>query len=189
VVVVRKKLLSPAGFLLALLLFALPFVAVSCDAGAAGSFDVSYTGVDLATGTKPSIEASGALAPSGGGPVDPADAPDPGVHVLAILTAALLVVGIGTVLLRRARRRRFAAAGVAVAAGALLISTELTAMAHLRAPAQRVIESQAPGTNDGMAAALDEVIQTRIGFWLVLAVLILIIVLNLAMAARAWVRQ
>jgi hypothetical protein len=188
-VLVVRKLASPAGFLLALLFFALPFVAVSCDAGAAGSFDVSYTGVDLATGTKPSIEASGALAPSGGGPVDPSDAPDPGVHVLAILTAALLLVGIGTMLLRRARRRRFAAAGVAVAAGALLVSTELTAMAHLRAPAQRVIESQAGDTTDGMAAALDEVIQTRFGFWLVLSVLILIVVLNLAAAARAWVRQ
>lgn len=184
-----RKLLSPAGFLLALLLFALPFVAVSCDAGEAGSFDVSYTGFDLATGAKPSIAASGDLAPSGGGPIDPSDAPDPGVHVLAILTAALLVLGIGTALLRSARLRRFVAAGVGVVAGTLLVATELTAMARLRAPVQRVIEAQVPGTTEGMPAALDQVIQTRPGFWLALSALILVVLLNLAVAARAWVRQ
>jgi hypothetical protein len=180
---------SPAGFALALLFFVLPFVAVSCDAGQAGSFDVSYSGFDLATGAQPSISASGSLAPAGGGPIDPGNAPDPGVHLLAILTAVFLLAGLVISLFGPVRIRLVGIAGAAVAAGGLLIWTEATAMSQLRTPVQNAILSQVQGTTEGMDAALDDAINTRIGFWLALAALILVLVFTVGVAVRNWVRK
>lgn len=70
------RLLSPAGFGLALLLFLLPFLTVSCDVSGSGTVDGSavssaaaqldhatftatYTGMDLLTGGNPDITAIG----------------------------------------------------------------------------------------------------------------------------------
>jgi hypothetical protein len=185
-----RRLLNPAGFGLALLFFALPFVAVSCDAGQAGSIEVSYTGVDLATGATPGITATGGLSASAGGPAaDAGDAPNPGVQVLAILTAVTLVAGAGTSLLQPARARLLATAGAAVAAGGLLVSTELVAMAKLRTPVGNLIEAQFPDTTAGLGGVLDDAIQTRVGFWLALAALALVLAGNIGVSVRAWVRQ
>jgi hypothetical protein len=185
---VLRKLVSPAGFALALLCFPLPFVAVSCDTGA-GSFEVTYSGLDLATGSAPSVSATGGLAQTGGGPIDAGSAPDPDVHLLGILTAVLLLAGIGTVLIRPVRARMLSTAALAGSAGALLVSTELVAMSQLRPPVRNVIESQFPDTTVGIDAALDGAISTRIGFWLALSALILVLLFTIAVAVRTWLRK
>ena len=54
---------------------------------------------------------------------------------------------------------------------------------------RKVIEAQVPDTTVGMDAALDDVIHTRIGFWLALVALILVLLVNIGVTVRAWVRQ
>src|SRR5689334_8394624 len=53
------RLISPAGFLLALVFFLLPFAAVSCEVPGAGSVEASYTGVDLITNGEPTTTTTG----------------------------------------------------------------------------------------------------------------------------------
>jgi hypothetical protein len=140
-----RKLISPAGFVLALLFFVLPFATVSCDAGTAGRVEASYSGLDLATGSTPPIEATGGLHADNGGPFQDGDAaPDPGVELFAILTAALLVAGVATSAIGLARVRHLAAVGAALAAGLLLFVTENVALSRLKPLVRNVVETQFP---------------------------------------------
>jgi hypothetical protein len=185
---VLRKLVSPAGFALALLFFLLPFIAASCDGGDAGSINASYSGFDLATGAQPTITASGQFAQSGGA-TDLSSILDLGVGALAIITAVLLMAGLAITLFAPVRLQLFATLGTVVTAGALLIWTEAAAMSHLRDLVRKVIQTQVPGVTEGMDAALDDAIGTRVGFWLALAALALVLLTNLAIAVRNWVRQ
>ena len=72
------RLLSPAGFGLALLLFLLPFATVSCSAAEEGipvHLDYTYTGLDLVTGGGPDIDGT-MPDPEGGQPIVVRTTPD-----------------------------------------------------------------------------------------------------------------
>jgi amino acid transporter len=159
------RLLSPAGFGLALLLFLIPFATVSC--GVEGEHvDATFTGLDLVVGGQPSIsgpnidaEAEAQLAA-----VFQEDyAPLP----LVIVAAVLLLVGMALALIPVRRIRALASAGTAVLAVIMLAIA---------------IFVQAPGRADAamdkfrVAAALEETIQTTtspaFGFWLVTLLLL-----------------
>jgi hypothetical protein len=132
--VTRKVLraLSPAGFLLTLLCFALPFVTVSCDApggygrSAPGGF-TSYTGFDLATGEAPDVDPQH-LRPAA---EQRDDRFDPQPFAIAALLA--LVAGIVTVVIRETAVRRIAAALCAGAAGAMLLANQAVTEALVEA--------------------------------------------------------
>ncbi|MGW1677070.1 hypothetical protein [Saccharopolyspora sp. NPDC002376] len=60
----RRKAISPAGFLLVMLCFGLPFVTVSCESSV-GSISAEITGWDLVFGGKATTTATGDFAPTG----------------------------------------------------------------------------------------------------------------------------
>ena len=184
-----RRLASPVGFLLALLFLLLPFVAASCEAPGLGSVEVSYTGVDLATGGKPTVHTEGDLTSEHGAPVPTADdAPRAGAQALAIITVALLVAGLGISLAPVVRIRTFGAIGASVAGGALLIVTEAMAQSNLK-PAvadgvQRLLADK-PGdvaVDPTLAGRnLDDLVHSQIGFWLSLVAAILVLLVNVTM--------
>src|SRR5689334_22022375 len=93
--VLLPRLISPAGFLLALAFFLLPFAAVSCEVPSVGSVEASYTGVDLITGGDPSTTTTGEFTSDSSSPVKKDDpVPKTDVQVLAIITAVLLAAGL-----------------------------------------------------------------------------------------------
>lgn len=179
---VLRKLLSPAGFLLALVFFALPFAAVSCEDAELGSVDLSYSGVSLVTGAEPRVEIVDKAGSLGDDTATRPPPPQPDVQPLAGVTIALVLAGIGTALIRPARLRTLAAGAAAALAGLLLVITELVALDRLDTEVARLVGRVETFTD------LD-VVHTRIGFWLALGALVTVLVTNIAVAARAWVRQ
>jgi hypothetical protein len=115
--------------------------------------------------------------------------PEPGVQVLAITTAVLAAAGLGTGLLRRTRLRLLGGAGAAVLTGVLLVITESLAYARV-ASGLRESATQAQtalGVDVRNAADLDlidEIVQTRWGFWLSLTTLGLVLLANLGLLLR-----
>jgi hypothetical protein len=190
-----RRLVSPVGFLLALLFLLLPFTAASCDAPGLGSLEGSYTGVDLVTGGDPTITTDGELTRENGAPIPtPQEAPRPEVQILAIVTVAVLVAGIGVSLTPVVRIRTLGAIGAAAAGAALLISTEAAAQSHLK-PAvsdglQRVLANR-PGeafpSFNLTGQNLDELVHTEIGFWLSLIAAILVLLVNAGFLVSSWI--
>jgi hypothetical protein len=176
------RLTSPVGFLLALVFLLLPFVAVSCDAPGLGSAEVSYTGLDLATGGQPSVTTEGELTRENGAPVPTADsAPRAGVQALAIITVALLVLGLVISLAPVLTVRRFGAMGAAVAAGTMLIVTQAVAQSHLKPDLilglQRLLADK-PGDLPATGTSVDDLVHSRFGFWLSLIAVLLVLLFN-----------
>jgi len=158
--------------------------AISCTDPALGYLDVSYTGLDLATGGTPTVsleDPSGSLTTTGVD-ADTDSPPEPGVQVLAIITAAVTAAGLGTIAIGSARLRMAVTGAIAAVAGVLLSITELVALANLDSEIRARVRIQFP-TFD-----LD-VVHPRIGFWLSLTALALVMVVNIAVAVRSWVRQ
>jgi hypothetical protein len=178
------RLASPVGFGLALLFFLLPFVAVSCEAPGLGSVEITYTGVDLATGGKASVDTVGDVGSVSAPPVqDNEDAPQPDVQVLAIVTVALLAIGLGVSLAPLvARTRLLGAGGAAVLGGALLIVTEAVARSNLssalREAAAKEVDKPGDVPFNLSGSLLDDMVRTRIGFWLSLTAVILVLLFN-----------
>jgi hypothetical protein len=180
------RLASPVGFLLALLFFLLPFVAVSCEAPGLGSAEISYTGVDLATGGEPTVKTEGDLTSELGAPVPKKDtAPDPGGQLLAIVTVALLVIGLGVSLVPVARTRLLGAVSTAVAGGTLLIITEASVQSNLITALTDAARKEASTNPDGnplninmTSGIFDNMVQSRVGFWLSLIAIILVLLFN-----------
>lgn len=156
----------------ALLLFLLPWVTVSC----AEQTLITMTGVDLATGrvtmTNPMTGVS--ENPPGAGESD----------MLVIVGALLILLSLGaTFLLGRRTGALAAMAGSAAAAAALAYTVLVRVPDSARAGAT----AGGTGANQGMSdAQIAEMIRVNIeiGFWLVLAALAAAIVLNL-LAMRA----
>jgi hypothetical protein len=189
------RLASPVGFLLALLFFFLPFVAVSCDVPGVGSAGASYTGLDLVTNGRASVELSGAFEDLKN--ADPrndtkvqvpkeADSADTGVQALAIITVALLAIGLGVSLVPVLRTRMVGAMAAAVAGGALLITTEAVAQSNLEST---LIDStrQSIATNPGDSpinfngltdSLFADMVHSRYGFWFSLVAVILVLLYN-----------
>ncbi|OLF18672.1 hypothetical protein [Actinophytocola xanthii] len=195
-----SRLASPAGFALVLLLFLLlPFLSVSCDVPGMGKIGADYTGAHLALGDEPEAQVppeladlgeelqSGDGAESGDGESQPP--PDPGVQVLAIVTAVLMAAGIATVLISRTRTRLLGAAGVAALAGALVVVTQVVGQSNLteqlRENARELGDVEGEG---GLGSSPDdligEMIHTEVGFWLSLVGLVLIALVSLAFVVK-----
>ncbi len=150
---------SPAFLGIALLVFLLPFLAVSCDVpGGYGRMTpggtTTYSGLSLALGTPPSINE---------GHLRPADEQQPdelGVQLFVLLAAA----GVAAALALAAARRWWPVAGIATAAAVSLIIGELLARSSL---VDRVATQAALPFPDGKSAGDYVVIGN--GFWLALA--------------------
>jgi hypothetical protein len=115
--------------------------------------------------------------------------PDPGGQVLAIITAVLAIAGIGTGLLRRARWRLLGGAGAAGLTAVLLVITESVAYSQVTSGLRESASTAQLGL--GVAAGnaadldlIDEIVQTRSGFWLSLALLGLVLLTNLGLLLR-----
>jgi hypothetical protein len=197
------RLLSPAGFGLALLLFLLPFVTVSCDVSgskvdvvpAAGSsaaampdpatFTATYTGLALLTGGDPNLAAP-TIGPDGKTQTEQVD-PDTTAQLeqalgsfssaqpLAIVAALVIFVGMVAALFAPSRLRVPSSAAAAVAALALLLVEVL-----VLAPNQ-VGDSDLARTL-GNAAKLST--RPAVGFYLVVAVLVGVLALQFVLANR-----
>lgn len=179
--------LARAAKILALLLFLLPWVTISCspqalsqgggpDAAAmAGAGDVTIaraTGTQLAMGTVVATNPN----PSASPPPNPFDRPN-----YAIMGGALLIMLslAATFLLKGSRGAIAAAGGCALAAAALCYAMLVQVPAAVRA-------SFAGGGGGAGASPLDPLelarliqVKVEIGFWLTIAALVAAVVLNL----------
>ena len=175
----RSRLVSPAGFALVLLLFLfMPFLSVSCDVPGEGSIGVDYNGAQLAVGAEPAVEIPQGLEDMArdlpGSAESDQPPPDPGVQVLAIIVAVVLVAGAALPfvprLAGRVRWRMFGGAAVALVVGVLMIVTQAVARSNLTA--QLTDDAHALGDDVPSAADIsDQLIHTEVGFWLSLVVL------------------
>jgi len=170
------RLVSPAGFALVLLLFLfMPFLSVSCDVSGTGSIGVGYNGAELAAGAHPQVEVPKGLedmaAQLPGAPGSGKPPVEPGVQVLAILVAVVLVAGAALPfvprLVHQLKQRMFGGAAVAVVAGGLLITTQAVAQSNVTD--QLADDARQVGTDD-----VGPIIHSEVGFWLCLVVLLVI---------------
>lgn len=170
------RLVSPAGFALVLLLFLfMPFLSVSCDVSGTGSIGVSYNGTQLATGAHPAVKVPAGLedmaAQLPGAPGSGRPPVEPGVQLLAILVAVVLVAGAALpfvpLLAHQVRHRMFGGAAVAVVAAALMITTQAVAQSNVTD--QLADDARQVGTTD-----VSPIIHSEVGFWLALVVLLVI---------------
>jgi len=153
---------------IALLLFVLPWVTVSC----ADQTFVSLTGVDLATG-----HVSMMAAPMGGPSLT---APTEHPNLFVILAALLIVAGLVLTFVLRGAKGAMAAAGCAALAALLLAYTMFV---EIQAKARADAAASAGGSGSGAPPPeqLAELIRVniQIGFYLCLAALIAAVVLDL----------
>ncbi|MFG1646401.1 hypothetical protein ACGFMK_39530 [Amycolatopsis sp. NPDC049252] len=181
--------ITPAGFLLALLLFLfLPCLAASCDTPDGTRTEVSYSGADLVTGQQKITGVDGlGLTPAQRTAVaDKFDMPAL-VQVLAIVAGVLLVLGLGTALLRTPKARALTAVVVSGAGAVLLVVTEVFALGNLTDNA-RLISATVSSLSSGQGTnAEDEAVaavELRLGFWLSVSLLLLVFLLNVFVALR-----
>lgn len=181
-----RRLVSPAGFLLALVFFLLSFASVSTDAGVFGSLEGSYTGLDLTFNGAPSMSGTGALAnqPQADS-VDSAENVPASSQILAVITALLLLGGLIATLkpMPAAAARARGPGGViglSVVAIALLVITEMVFSSRMRSALAEALQGTA---NFGVTGST----QTGLGFWL--ALLTLVLVFGFAVGNVLWDRM
>ncbi|MFG1921892.1 hypothetical protein [Cryptosporangium sp. NPDC048952] len=123
-----RRLVSPAGFLLALLCFGFPFLTVSCDLPD-GSVRLHASGVNLVADTAPTVEGAGRQSDDAGIASSDAVSWDDMSAVgrtLVRASAALTVVALGLSLVRRNRIWPVAAGVAAALAGVTLVAGTIT---------------------------------------------------------------
>ncbi len=182
------KLLSPTGFVLVAMTFALPFVVVSCDVGNGAKATATYTGIGLARGSDAKVRATPEFADimADGGPIGrrtPTGTSLDGLSVfpiaeqpLFLAVAGLLLVGLASEALRNRVARATAATSAAGCAAIVFIYAEQAA----RSAALVVVESGGSGPNQLDADQLkDLAIRTGYGFWIGLAILLVLTAGNL----------
>ncbi|MEA5359951.1 hypothetical protein VA596_10415 [Amycolatopsis sp., V23-08] len=181
--------ITPAGFLLALLLFLfLPCLAASCDAPDGTRTEVGYSGADLVTGQQKITGVDGlGLTPAQQAAVaDKFDMPVL-VQVLAIVAAVLLVLGLGTALLRTPKARALTAVVVSGTGAVLLVVTEVFALGNLTDNA-RLISATVSSLSSGQGTSVEDeavaAVELRLGFWLSVSLLLLVFLLNVLVALR-----
>lgn len=172
-----SRLLSPAGFLLFLLCFLLPFVAVSCDAGPEGELSISYTGLDLLTNDEPTVVITGSFADlrSGVEAGTSSDNPPPlGVAPFAAATVGIGVLGLASVALPTFRRRLYGGLLLAVLGLAALVTTQW--VSRTRLVRELKVGSSGDGTSGDFTGALtpESLLNNRAGFSLALLCLVLV---------------
>lgn len=193
---VLSRLASPAGFGLVLLLFfVLPFLSVSCDVPGVGEAGVEYTGSHLVTGSDPTPMIPDQIKELVGQATGAADepAPKPGVRLLAIALAVLAALGVLAVLVPRVRARLYGSAALAGLTLVVAIVTLLVAQSNIEGELlAQARETGATETQPGMPSIeslVDEMIRTKVGFWVVVAALALLLAGNLAGAFLARSRR
>jgi hypothetical protein len=153
----------------ALLLFVLPWVTVSC----ADQTMASMTGLDLATGN------IHMMASPTGGPAAAVPAQHSG-DLFVILGAVLILVGLAvTFVLKGARGAMVAAACAALAAGALAYTVLVRVKAQAMADSASSAGSSESGGVDPRQIADMIHVNIQIGFWLCLAALVAALVFDL----------
>lgn len=181
---VLSRFASPAGFGLVLLLFfLLPFVSVSCEVPGYGEAGASYTGSHLVSGAKPEVpDELRELANDPETPTELVEAPDPGVQALAIVLAVLAAAGVLTVLVPGLKARLLSGAALAGATLVVTVTTMVVAQSNLEsALVDGVRRSGVAEQQENLGrveSAVDEMIHSKIGFSLVLVLLVLIILVN-----------
>jgi hypothetical protein len=173
------RLLSPAGFGLVLLLFLLPFLAVSCGSGeekAVGTF----TGIDMVVGGEPDLvvpamtdedaqQAQQAVVAQFHDDID--------AQPLAILAALVVLLAMAAALVPERLARHAVSAGLAALAAALLSGAVVRATSRIEETLRAIVEE--PDT-----AAFE--VSLRYGFWVCVAVLAALVVGHLAALVQAW---
>jgi hypothetical protein len=158
----QGRLLSPAGFALALLCFLLPFVAVSC-----GSPDdqvtATFTGVDMVVGSAPEITGTG-LNADDVATLHALVSDEYDLEPLALFAALAIMAGMASTLLPRLRARYTTGTALAAVAFALVILAELRTMSRL----ENFRGSLLLGAD---AIAEPGVASFRLGFWLTVVLL------------------
>ncbi|GLL05934.1 hypothetical protein GCM10017581_076820 [Dactylosporangium matsuzakiense] len=186
--------ITPAGFLLAVLLFlVLPFATASCDvpadqATAPSRLSLSVTGSDLAA-SREHLDATGglALSPAQQTRADLLVRMPRSTQVLALVTAVLLLGGVAPALIRRVRAAAAVAVAAAVAGGVLLTVTayvtlrQFTMFAHSFLVYGTYLPS-VEGRN--LDNRVGEVIHTGSGFWLALGTVLALAAANIAVFVR-----
>jgi hypothetical protein len=178
-----RRLLSPAGFVLAGLCFLLPFVTVSCT-NSKGAVSATYSGRILLTGGRAHLTSSLPADP------DPAAQPSPPLNELApdyskpiaaqpLLVVALILAGLGVVAsaVPRPWSRALAHGGVALIATLFLVGGEFIAR---RAAEFRVTTDAVGLVGADSPAAVPHTVTLEYGFWLALALLLLLAAGNTA---------
>lgn len=168
---VLSRVASPAGFVLVLLLFfLLPFVSVSCDVPGYGQAGANYTGSHLVSGTDPEVPAEvRELASDPETPEALIDPPDPGVQVLAIVLAVLAAAGVLTVLVPQVKARLLSGAALATATLGVTVMTMVVAQSNLKSALVDGVERSGLAEQGDVArleSAVDQILKTEVGFWL-----------------------
>lgn len=158
-----RRLVSPAGLLLALLCFGLPFVAVSC-----GTTTVEYTGLDLVVGGTPTVTEKNAIDSTPGMPIP--------VQPLAVLTVLSIAGGIAVVALPRVPV--LTRAVVASLAALLLMVNEIVTYQRIVHELRTSADLRIPA---GQAA---DMVRMRSGFWFALALLLGVATYNVVEVVR-----
>lgn len=173
-----RRLLSPAGFILVILCFLFPFIAVSCQSPV-GSVSVEYSGNSLAFGGQPSISTSEGDVPHESG-VPPAT-PQP----LALLAYLLTLAGLFTGLIPSVRARLRTTAIIAGTATLFVIINETAVYNRIVSQLAGRSGSQF-GSDLGSlpTAAASNLVHTQAGFWLAMLLLLAITTLNIVELVR-----
>ncbi|MEU8080517.1 hypothetical protein AB0B31_34295 [Catellatospora citrea] len=174
-----SRLLSPAGLVLAGLLFAAPFLTVSCDAPggygrAAPGGTTTYTGWDLATGGTPDVTADKLLPPEQRRSDVLAPQPLAGAVLVLLVVGVLIAIGVG-----RARTRRGVVAALAAIAALFLLVNQATVRLLVEERLREQLTGPLPAGKD-----VGDFVQDQGGFGFALLALVLVALGNLA----GWVR-
>lgn len=173
-----QKLISPAGLVLVLLCFLLPFVTVSCES-AVVDYEATYDGTDFVVGGDPHITVS---RPGGAeGEEEGQEGARAAPQVLAILALFTTLTGIVVALLpyarlasRPTRARTIATAATAALALAFLVISQLVVTDH-------IVDELQQGDTAGIGvtrSTAEDMVASRFGFWLASTLLIAVIAYN-----------
>ena len=152
-------MVSPAGFVLALLCFGLPFLTVSCESPV-GSVRASYSGWNLAFGGAPDITASVGMSDYLARRQQEASAP---WQLLALLALLAIIAG---VVLTCARPRQQTLSSIVAGGSASLFMIINQVVVHSGAVDELRRDTFLPAT------IVQGMVETRIGFWLALLLLL-----------------
>ncbi len=165
----------PAGFVFAAFCLLLPFVAVSCDVPggfgrAAPGGTTTYTGVNLMAGEAPQVTPPDKVRDGSAGYSD--EKLDPQPLLLGVLV--LLVVGVVlSIAIQRQLLRRAILTCVAGLAAILALVNQITVQELLRERVRAQVTAPLP---DGKKVS--DYVHNQPGFWLCLATLVLLVILN-----------
>jgi len=168
------RLFSPTGFVLVLLTFLLPFLAVACEVRTEDqslSFSATFTGVDLVVGGTPTVSSSieDQRLDEAGEPIDP--------QPLAIAAVIVLAAGVGIAFIRPTVVRLAAGAGTGIIGAATIFAAEFQARSTLE-------DLVRPSVAD-LDITAEDLVRTRYGFWLALILALGLALGNAVLLTRA----